>query len=255
MVGSPVSFSNSRSLPKLIPQMVVPIVLFFLMMALPESPRWYILKARRLELQGPEENRLVIERLYEAAFEALRKLRNSKVQAARDLFHIDAWIIMTERTRSAVSPKSSPKFARILRQPWVQNTLALFQDDRCRRAMTAGLIVLSLQQLCGVNVLAYYSSSVFRDSLKDCTGLDSGCNLSQDRIALKVYLVRRLRPFHAYIILVLFRLRHHQFWYRHSSDIPHRQTWSPAIAAHDFPTDEHISTSDRAFLSRIGCTP
>ena len=33
--------------------------------------------------------------------------------------------------------------------------------------MTAGLSVMALQQLCGVNVLAYYSSPVFKDSLPD----------------------------------------------------------------------------------------
>ncbi|KAL8791325.1 MAG: hypothetical protein Q9195_005944 [Heterodermia aff. obscurata] len=87
--------------------MVVPIVLFFLMMALPESPRWHILKARRLQRQEQQKNRLKIERHYEAAFQALRQLRNSKVQAARDLFHIDAWIIMIDDQRTAASSSTN----------------------------------------------------------------------------------------------------------------------------------------------------
>ena len=32
--------------------------------------------------------------------------------------------------------------------------------------MTAGLVVMLFQQLCGVNVFAYYSSPVFKDSLE-----------------------------------------------------------------------------------------
>ena len=170
--------------------MVVPIILFFLMMALPESPRWHILKARRLQRQEPQKNRLRIERHYEAAFQALRQLRNSKVQAARDLIHIDAWIIMIDAKRTAASSNANGRTWHRVRRSWFENTLALYQDKRCRRAMIAGLIVMSLQQLCGVNVMAYYSSSVFKDSfLKVCDVSNHECELTQNIIALKVCLV------------------------------------------------------------------
>ena len=176
----------------LICQMVVPVVLFFLMMALPESPRWHILKARRLERDG--RSKLRIAKRYEAAFQALCRLRNSKVQAARDMFRIDAWIALTKRPAESAGSEAAHTSGRSAQVPWkawVSHTLHLFRDDRCRRAMTAGLIVMSLQQLCGVNVLAYYSSSVFRSSLPDCKQ-DSNCTFQQDKIALKVGLIREL---------------------------------------------------------------
>lgn len=174
--------------------MVIPFILLFLMMALPESPRWHILKARRLERKDRHENCLRVERQYEAAFQSLCRLRNSKVQAARDMFHIDAWIALTERPAESASSGATHTSGRRAHGPlkaWFSNTLDLFRDDRCRRAMTAGLIVMSLQQLCGVNVLAYYSSSVFKDSLPDCKQ-EINCVFQQDKIALKVCLIREL---------------------------------------------------------------
>lgn len=73
--------------------------------------------------------------LYEKAFMALRSLRNSKVQAARDLFLMDHLLaeedqIMHEQRRF-----------------W-----ELFELGRCRRALTASVITMFLQQMCGVNV-------------------------------------------------------------------------------------------------------
>jgi len=170
---------------------VAPAVLFFLMMALPESPRWHILKARRLERRDHPKYRLRIERHYEAAFQALRRLRNTKAQAGRDMFLIDAWIGMAQWPVESHNPGGTHTDKGQAHNPWnawLQNTLALFRDHRCRRAMTAGLIVMSLQQLCGVNVLAYYSSSVFKDSLVDCKG-DTLCESAEDKIALKVCLI------------------------------------------------------------------
>ena len=46
--------------------------------------------------------------------------------------------------------------------------------------MTAGLVVMLFQQLCGVNVYAYYSSPVFKDSLI------SQPDNSKDQVALGV---------------------------------------------------------------------
>ena len=174
----------------LILQMVAPAVLFFLMMALPESPRWHILKARRLERREHPKYRLRIERHYEAAFQALRQLRNTKAQAGRDMFLIDAWIGMEQwpvESRNPGGTDTGRGHAHSPWEPWLRNTLALFRHDRCCRGMTAGLIVMSLQQLCGVNVLAYYSSPVFKDSLADGKG-NTSCDLANDKIALKVCL-------------------------------------------------------------------
>ncbi|KAG8533415.1 uncharacterized protein KY384_002198 [Bacidia gigantensis] len=149
-------------------------------MALPESPRWHLLKARRLE-RRPQPDSLRIERHYEAAFHALRQLRQTKLQAARDLFLIDAWLRMEEISEESYNPEANRDrgFSRLPWRPWRENILELFRQARCRRAITAGLIVMSLQQLCGVNVLAYYSSSVFWDSLDKAT-------VGKDNTALSV---------------------------------------------------------------------
>ena len=145
--------------------MIAPAVLFFLMLAIPESPRWHILQAKRLE-NGKNPNRLHIIGHYEKAFDALRRLRHTKLQAARDLYTIDIWLRMD-------GPQSSPDIQedqqclglRSRLETWFPDVFILFKDPRCLRAMVSGLIVLSLQQLCGVNVFAYYSSSVYKDSL------------------------------------------------------------------------------------------
>ena len=155
--------------------MVAPAVLFFLMMSLPESPRWHLLKAGRLERQVPLGNRLEIEKQYEHAFYALRTLRHTKIQAARDLFYIDSWL-RTTQLPEVPSNQRETQTSTLFR-----NTLDLCRHPRCRRAMTAGLIVMGLQQVCGVNVFAYYSSPVFRDSLGSQTS-------NKDQIALGVSL-------------------------------------------------------------------
>ena len=143
------------------------------MMSLPESPRWHLLNAGRLERQSSLKNRLKIEKQYEHAFYALRTLRHTKIQAARDLFYIDAWL---RRTQLHEVPHDQRKTQT---STLFQNTLALCRHPRCRRAMTAGLVVMLFQQLCGVNVYAYYSSPVFRDSLESQSK-------SKDQVALGV---------------------------------------------------------------------
>ena len=142
-------------------------------MSLPESPRWHLLKAGRLERQSSPSNRLDIEKQYEHAFYALRTLRHTKIQAARDLFYIDSWL---RKTQLSETPHNQRE---IRASTLFQNTLDLCRHPRCRRAMTAGLIVMALQQLCGVNVFAYYSSPVFEDSLPMSIN-------SPDHVALKV---------------------------------------------------------------------
>lgn len=138
------------------------------MMSLPESPRWHLLEAGRLERQELEGNRLEIEKQYEHAFYALRTLRHTKIQAARDLFYIDSWLRMDPL------PEKSHNVRTKRTGTWFQTTLELCRQPRCRRAMTAGLIVMALQQLCGVNALAYYSTSTFRDALTTASVLQKG---------------------------------------------------------------------------------
>lgn len=144
--------------------MLAPAILFFLMIALPESPRWHLLKARRLESHRYPD-RLQIRGHYDKAFHALRRLRYLKLQAARDLYTIDIWLRM-DSPQLANAEAHQGRESRWFRvEAWFPNIITLVKDPRCLRAMRSGLIVLSLQQLCGVNVFAYYSNPVFKDSL------------------------------------------------------------------------------------------
>ncbi|KAJ8696572.1 hypothetical protein PTI98_006432 [Pleurotus ostreatus] len=96
----------------------------------PESPRWYMSKGR-----------------YDKAYESLSRLRHKPIQAARDLYYIH---VLLEAEREISQGKN--------------RFLELFVVPRNRRATLASLIVMFLQQFCGVNVIAYYSSNIFTEA-------------------------------------------------------------------------------------------
>jgi sugar porter (SP) family MFS transporter len=96
----------------------------------PESPRWYMSKGR-----------------HHAAYESMCRLRFNKIQAARDLFYM-AELLKAEESIQMGQNK----------------ILELIRVPRNRRAMLASEIVMFMQQFCGVNVIAYYSSSIFEES-------------------------------------------------------------------------------------------
>ncbi|EAW11993.1 sugar porter family MFS transporter [Aspergillus clavatus NRRL 1] len=93
----------------------------------PESPRWYMSQKR-----------------YYKAYESMCSLRTHKIQAARDLYYMHT-LLEAENTIK-------------LGQNKIWELIAV---PRNRRALAASEIVMFLQQLCGVNVIAYYSSEIF----------------------------------------------------------------------------------------------
>lgn len=112
--------------------MILPLFVVAYIYTLPESPRWLLMKARK----GNKKK-------YEQAFMTLCKLRHTKLQAARDLFLIDHLLQGEEEIMKQQKPFTE-----------------LFTHGRNRRALTASVITMFLQQFCGVNVTAYYSSSI-----------------------------------------------------------------------------------------------
>ncbi|KAI9820607.1 MAG: hypothetical protein M1827_004976 [Pycnora praestabilis] len=105
------------------------IVICFVFMC-PESPRWYMSKGR-----------------HGKAYQSMVKLRFMKIQAARDLFYMQT-LLEAEGTMKLGQSK----------------ILELVTVPRNRRAMIGSEIVMFMQQFCGVNVIAYYSSSIFVES-------------------------------------------------------------------------------------------
>ncbi|KAH7149893.1 hypothetical protein B0J13DRAFT_673666 [Dactylonectria estremocensis] len=97
----------------------------------PESPRWYLTKNRHGD-----------------AYKAMSKLRFNKVQAARDLFYAHTLL-------QAESALSIGRGSRIKE---------FFTIRRNRNAMLASQLVMFMQQFCGVNVIAYYSSEIFLEA-------------------------------------------------------------------------------------------
>nr|QFR37171.1 MFS transporter [Cyberlindnera americana] len=94
----------------------------------PESPRWLMGKGR-----------------YNEAWHSLRSIRKHDITAARDLFY--QYVLLQEEEGMDV--------------PTSQRIKELFTIRRNRNATIGSFIVTFMQQFCGINVIAYYSSSIF----------------------------------------------------------------------------------------------
>ncbi|KAL5387436.1 hypothetical protein DPSP01_003659 [Paraphaeosphaeria sporulosa] len=112
----------------------------------PESPRW-LMKKRR----------------YAKAYKSFLRLRNTPLQAARDLYYTHALLAQEEvLVKEAGLTPSSNFFSRFVE---------LFTIPRVRRATQASGIVMIGQQMCGINIIgkclpgkvAFYSSTIFRE--------------------------------------------------------------------------------------------
>ncbi|KAF2719860.1 general substrate transporter [Polychaeton citri CBS 116435] len=96
----------------------------------PESPRWYIKKNR-----------------YSKAYTSLLRLRHHPIQAARDLYYIHCQLQVEARLVGKTN--------------YVTRFIQLFTVPRVRRATVASFTVMIAQQMCGINIIAFYSSTVF----------------------------------------------------------------------------------------------
>jgi sugar porter (SP) family MFS transporter len=99
----------------------------------PESPRWYMKKGR-----------------YTDAFKSFCRLRNSELQAARDLYYVHCQLVEELEVLKG--------------RNYLSRLMELFTIPRVRRATLASFVVMIAQQMCGINIIAFYSSSVFSNA-------------------------------------------------------------------------------------------
>ncbi|WWD01082.1 hypothetical protein V866_008020 [Kwoniella sp. B9012] len=99
----------------------------------PESPRWLMKKDR-----------------YGGAFQSLMRLRKSEIQVARDLFYAHCQL---EEEKEAFRGTT-----------YLSRFQDLFVKPRLRRANLASWTIMISQQLCGINIMSFYSSTIFSEA-------------------------------------------------------------------------------------------
>ncbi|KFY87694.1 hypothetical protein V500_06819 [Pseudogymnoascus sp. VKM F-4518 (FW-2643)] len=109
----------------------VPIVI--LIWFCPESPRWLLKKHR-----------------YKDSFRSFCRLRNSEVIAARDLYYAHCQFVEEEEAFKGTT--------------LAQRAKEIFTIPRIRRANLGGAIVMMAQQFSGINIMAFYSSTIFKEA-------------------------------------------------------------------------------------------
>ncbi|KAL1848474.1 hypothetical protein Plec18170_008072 [Paecilomyces lecythidis] len=112
---------------------VLPVIVCAQVYICPESPRWLI-----------EHGKI------NKAFQSFRVLRNSDLEAARDLYYAYVGVELEKKVNKGKN--------------FFTMFFELFTVPRNARATLASWIVMFMQQFCGVNVIAYYSTTIFQDS-------------------------------------------------------------------------------------------
>lgn len=136
------------------------VILLVLIFACVESPRF-----------------LIKHKQYGPAYDALVLLRKHAILAAKDLFYIDEQMQEEHRQRSQHDHEANDSRNRHPSSKlgmYAQNLWHLFSKRQIRRATVAAVVCMFGQQLCGVNVLAFYSSSFFDKIASSPISYDSG---------------------------------------------------------------------------------
>ena len=85
------------------------------------------------------------------AYRSLCRLRNTELQAAKELYYT----YTQQKANASLSKREPSCFSKISE---------LITIPRNRRATVAAYVVMLSQQLCGINIIAFYSSTIFSDA-------------------------------------------------------------------------------------------
>ena len=110
---------------------------------------------------------------YPAAYQALLQLRGEPILTAKELLYTHVQMkeeekclfvapkdVESQRSRRWIQPTRWSIYARKLQ--------LIFTTPRTRRAAVAAMICMIGQQLCGVNVLEFYSSTLYGNANRPC---------------------------------------------------------------------------------------
>jgi hypothetical protein len=111
-----------------IPSLILMIGVYFC----PESPRWLMKHGKHAK-----------------AFQSMSRLRAHPIIGARDFYY--SWVIYEEELRETAG---STYFTRLK---------DCFTVPRIRRANYGASTVMIAQQMCGINIISFYSSTIFRN--------------------------------------------------------------------------------------------
>ncbi|KAI2464056.1 hypothetical protein F4781DRAFT_92741 [Annulohypoxylon bovei var. microspora] len=137
----------------------------FLMIGLyfcPESPRYYM--RRKTSSYNPQK-----------AYKVLLRLRKTKLQALRDIYLVYKSIQLEEYSDDIdfANQSDGPQGFFGHANNYVSQYRQLFTQRRLRNALISSSIVALAQQLCGINILAFYSGTLF-------SGVESGQQTAGD---------------------------------------------------------------------------
>lgn len=99
----------------------------------PESPRWYMKKGRFVD-----------------AWKSMEQLRFDQIQVARDMYYISSQLDIENRLVGKTN--------------YATRFTQLFTIPRVRRANLAAFTVMIAQQMCGINIVAFYSTTIFKEA-------------------------------------------------------------------------------------------
>lgn len=127
---------------------------------LPESPRYLLQTAIRLQAKqkaSQTSDLTAVAKCIKRAYRSLDRLNKTELQATRELF----MIYHSLKVENEIHGYGSRGWVSRLRK----SVSELISNSRSRHALYASVTVMFLQQFCGVNVLAYYSTTVIQNTL------------------------------------------------------------------------------------------